>query len=118
MPSANFTTLVWLYNDLEGSSTGPILCNAVNAVGLCCVEWGAHTVLVAQDAGQQVTWSQDWRLYWMLLTAAVIATTVYAQDMPDMKGDRARQRKTLPSSLYMGRELPGSLWLPLLSCGR
>ena len=29
-------------------------------------------------------------------TAAVIATTVHAQDIPDMKGDQARQGKTLP----------------------
>lgn len=95
-PSAAFMTLVWLYNDLEGSSTGPILRNVVNAAGLCCLGWGGHTVLRGKDSGQQITWSQDWRLYWMLMTAAAIATTVHAQDMPDMKGDLARQRKTFP----------------------
>lgn len=95
-PSATFMTLVWLYNDLEGSSTGPILRNVVNAAGLCCLGWGGHTVLMGKDSGQQIHWSQDWRLYWMLTTAGAIATTVHAQDMPDMKGDRARQRKTFP----------------------
>lgn len=95
-PSATFTTLVWLYNDLEGSSTGPILRNVVNAAGLCCLGWGGHTVLLSKDASDQTHLSQDWLLHWILVTAAVVATTVHAQDMPDMKGDRARQRKTLP----------------------
>lgn len=95
-PSVAFMTLVWLYNDLEGSSTGPILRNVVNAAGLCCLGWGGHTVLMGEDSGKHITWSQDWRLYWMLMTAAAIATTVHAQDMPDMKGDRARSRKTFP----------------------
>lgn len=95
-PSATFTTLVWLYNDLEGSSTGPILRNVVNAAGLCCLGWGAHTVLLAKDAGDPASLSQDWLPHWILVTAAVVATTVHAQDMPDMKGDRARQRKTFP----------------------
>lgn len=95
-PSATFTTLVWLYNDLEGSSTGPILRNVVNAAGLCCLGWGAHTVLLATDKSDQSSLPQSWFLKWMLLTAVVVATTVHAQDMPDMKGDRARKRKTLP----------------------
>lgn len=95
-PSATFTTLVWLYNDLGGSSTGPILRDIVNAAGLCCLGWGGHTVLLAKEARGQASLSQDWLLYWILVTAAVVATTVHAQDMPDMKGDRARQRKTLP----------------------
>lgn len=95
-PSATFTTLVWLYNDLEGSSTGPMLRNMVNAAGLCCLGWGGHNVLLAKEARDQAPLSQDWLLHWILVTAAVIATTVHAQDMPDMKGDGARQRKTLP----------------------
>lgn len=95
-PSAAFTTLVWLYNDLEGSSTGPILRNVVNAAGLCCLGWGGHTVLLAKDTSGRISPSQDWFLKWVLVTAAVVATTVHAQDMPDMKGDRARKRKTFP----------------------
>lgn len=95
-PSVTFTTLVWLYNDLEGSSTGPILRNVVNAAGLSCLGWGGHTVLLSKDASDRSHLSQDWLLHWILVTAAVVATTVHAQDMPDMKGDRARQRKTLP----------------------
>lgn len=95
-PSATFTTLVWLYNDLEGSSSGPILRNVVNAAGLCCLGWGGHTVLLAKDASDRLPLSHDWFLKWMLVTAAVVATTVHAQDMPDMRGDRARQRQTFP----------------------
>lgn len=95
-PSATFTTLVWLYNDLEGSSTGPILRNVVNAAGLCCLGWGVHTVLLAKEARDQASLSQDWLLHWIIVTVAVVATTVHAQDMPYMKGDRARKRKTLP----------------------
>lgn len=102
-PSATFTTLVWLYNDLEGSSTGPILRNVVNAAGLCCLGWGGHTVLLSRDTSDQSHLSQGWLLHWILVTAAVVATTVHAQDMPDMKGDRARQRKTLP--LVYGEEV-------------
>lgn len=94
-PSVAFTTLVWLYNDLEGSSAGPILRNVVNAAGLCCLGWGGHTVLET-DLNEHIPLSLDWRLSWVLLTAAVVATTVHAQDMPDVNGDRARQRRTFP----------------------
>lgn len=94
-PSAAFTTLVWLYNDLEGSSAGPVLRNVVNAAGLCCLGWGGHTVL-ASDLNEQISLSLDWRLKWIIVTAAVVATTVHAQDMPDVKGDLARQRRTFP----------------------
>ncbi|KAI3391513.1 hypothetical protein diail_7192 [Diaporthe ilicicola] len=94
-PSAAFTTLAWLYNDLEGSSAGPILRNVINAAGLCCLGWGGHDVLTG-NVGDNAGWFQNWFLNWTLVTAAMIATTVHAQDLPDMKGDQARDRKTLP----------------------
>ncbi|KAK4182972.1 UbiA prenyltransferase family [Podospora australis] len=79
----------WLYNDLDGDSTGPVERNFWNAIGLGCLGWGSAGVLLGQAAAGS-------RWDWMLLMGAVIFTTVHAQDMEDMEGDLARGRKTPP----------------------
>ncbi|KAI1436710.1 UbiA prenyltransferase family-domain-containing protein [Xylaria sp. CBS 124048] len=91
LPSTTLMTVVWLYNDLDGCSTGPIMRNALNAAGLACFGWGAVSVLLDGQLGEGNT-ARDW----MVLTAVIVLTTVHVQDLPDMEGDRARNRQTAP----------------------
>ena len=104
-PSVTLMTFIWLYNDLDGSSTGPWQRNAINAAGLACFGWGASEVLIGERArdGESTLFH-----YWFVLMAVVVTTTVHAQDMPDMDGDRARGRKTMPL-LYSEKWARGSL---------
>lgn len=122
-PAAPLVSLIWLYNDLEGSSAGPIQRNVINALALACFGWGALTVLVpdamtsAEGSGGILALlaRTAWRIIggdggdgvgggvgtevlqsWTLLIALVVATTVHAQDFPDIEGDRERGRQSMP----------------------
>lgn len=94
-PTVSFMVLVWMYNDLEGSDVGPISKNLLNAGGLASWGWGGIAVL---SGGASALEAQTWNVLakWILLTGAVVITTIHAQDLPDVKGDAARNRKTLP----------------------
>ncbi|GAW14767.1 hypothetical protein ANO14919_041700 [Xylariales sp. No.14919] len=91
LPSTTLMTMIWLYNDLEGSSTGPLVRNLLNAVGLACFGWGAVCVLLAGATGDE-NMTRDW----LLLSVAIVTTTVHIQDLPDKEGDKARRRRTVP----------------------
>ena len=92
-PSVTLMTMVWLYNDLDGSSVGVIQRNVLNAIGLACFGWGSVSVLLAGNFS-----SDGLRLLqnWTMLTATAVATTIHTQDLPDMVGDRTRGRRTIP----------------------
>ncbi|KAF2965052.1 hypothetical protein GQX73_g8511 [Xylaria multiplex] len=91
LPSTTLMTMIWLYNDLEGSSVGPFVRNLLNAAGLACFGWGAVCVLLSGGTGDGNVLRD-----WLLLTAVVVLTTVHIQDLPDEEGDRARKRQTVP----------------------
>ncbi|KAH7014404.1 UbiA prenyltransferase family-domain-containing protein, partial [Microdochium trichocladiopsis] len=78
-PAGVLICLMWVYNDLDGSSAGPLQRNLLNAAGLACFGWGALGAL-----------------RWTLLIALIVATTIHAQDFPDLEGDRERGRRTMP----------------------
>lgn len=92
-PSVTFMTLVWLYNDLDVAGAGPLQRNMLNAAAFACFGWGAVTTLsgFSKDVGHNTV-----LIHWILLTAAVIMTTIHAQDFPDVAGDKIRGRKTIP----------------------
>ncbi|KAI8960146.1 hypothetical protein F5Y11DRAFT_330929 [Daldinia sp. FL1419] len=90
IPSAIIMILLWLYNDLGGANAGPLQRNVINAVACACFGWGAYISLY--NFGETV----NTRLCnWIIVTAAVIMTTTHAQDLPDMLGNKARDRKTI-----------------------
>ncbi|KAL8712488.1 MAG: hypothetical protein Q9220_003336 [cf. Caloplaca sp. 1 TL-2023] len=92
--SAAFAICTWLYNDLEGSSEGPLIRNALNAAGLVSLYAGATAIVLdTSGSGAQLS-TQTW--IWLACIAAVILTTVQVQDFADRDGDVARQRKTMP----------------------
>jgi len=89
--SVTLMVFVWLYNDLGGDGAGPRQRNALNAAGLSCFGWGAIQALLGGDCPLS-----DFIYKWLMLLAAVITTTVHAQDFPDVDGDGASGRKTMP----------------------
>ncbi|KAI1737052.1 UbiA prenyltransferase family-domain-containing protein [Xylaria scruposa] len=111
VPSVTLMTFLWLYNDLEGSSADPLIRNGLNAIGLSCFGWGATTALFAGEISAE---GQRILVRWMALMAAMMATTVQAQDFPDTAGDIARGRKTIPV-LYGSNFARTSLAVPAIA---
>ncbi|KAK2000993.1 UbiA prenyltransferase [Colletotrichum falcatum] len=86
--TASMMALLWMYDDLDGN--GYIWGrNALNTCGIMCFGSGALEVLSRGEL-LPASWA------WIGLTGAAAATTVQALDFPDMEGDRARGRKTVP----------------------
>jgi 4-hydroxybenzoate polyprenyltransferase len=83
---------VW-YNNYEGADANPIVRNTINAFGYICFTSGALEVA----AGSKVALLGCGTLAkWLGMIAAIIFTTVHAQDMYDQEGDAARGRRTVP----------------------
>ncbi|KAK6954132.1 hypothetical protein Daesc_004094 [Daldinia eschscholtzii] len=90
-PCSVIMVLAWLYNDLGAGNASLLQRNVINAVALSCFGWGALIVLFHFE-GTAATLLRNWTI----LTATVMLTTVHVQDFPDIPGDRARGRKTIP----------------------
>jgi 4-hydroxybenzoate polyprenyltransferase len=84
--------LTWMYNDLGGADEDFRLRNLINACGFIC--HGSGSTLIAAGFGSYALSKQA--EIWLVLTGAVIFTTLQVQDLPDMKGDAVRGRRTLP----------------------
>ncbi|TID05078.1 Fumagillin beta-trans-bergamotene synthase [Colletotrichum higginsianum] len=106
LPTLSMTTLLWMYNDLDGSSIDIWARNAINTGGIMCFSAGSLAVL----SGAALL-PRSWA--WIAVTGAAIATTVQALDFPDMEGDRARGRKTIPL-LYGEKVARGGLAVAVL----
>jgi 4-hydroxybenzoate polyprenyltransferase len=96
VPSVTLMAMIWLYNDLDGSGAGPIQRNILNAAGLACFGWGGIYVLLGGEGTSDFEIAGRVPWHWLIFIAMVVATTVHAQDLPDMVGDKARGRQTLP----------------------
>jgi 4-hydroxybenzoate polyprenyltransferase len=81
-----------MYNELDGANENWIVRNVLNACGLSCFSVGA--AVVATGFGQHAVLDRAYT--WIALLAIVIATTVQMQDLPDMQGDKIRNRKSVP----------------------
>ncbi|TDZ20850.1 Fumagillin beta-trans-bergamotene synthase [Colletotrichum orbiculare MAFF 240422] len=88
-PTVTMMALLYMYNDLDGSSVNIWARNAINTGGIMCFGAGALQVL----SGAELV-PRGW--VWIGLTGAAIATTVQALDFMDVEGDRARGRQTIP----------------------
>ena len=81
-----------MYNDLGGADVHFITRNLLNAFGYMCYSSGS--MLVAVGHGQyHLSTMADW---WLAIIGGIIFTTLQMQDMPDVEGDAARNRKTIP----------------------
>ncbi|KAF2012922.1 hypothetical protein BU24DRAFT_425524 [Aaosphaeria arxii CBS 175.79] len=87
--------LGWIYNELGGADRSCIGKNVVNALGYVTFSTGAISVAVP---GTFTIRGYEW----FLLTGLMVLTTVQMQDLPDMEGDAARARNTVPLVIGSG----------------
>ena len=90
--STSLMALTWLYNDLGGADEHYLVRNLLNAFGLLSFGTGATFILGGQSDNRLTSRGQQW----FFMIGAIITTTVHVQDLPDMQGDIARNRKTVP----------------------
>ena len=103
--------LTWMYNDLEGADENYIVRNLINCAGFMCYSSG--TTIVAAGYGQYTLTSRGYR--WLGIVGGIIFTTLQMQDMPDVEGDKARGRRTLPLvhgdwAARLSIAIPGTIW--------
>lgn len=82
----------WVYNEVGAANDNLLARNLLNALGYMTFAAGAVRVACIQA---ETTLSLDFRI-WMVLLAAVVATTIQFQDLYDQAGDRLRGRQTMP----------------------
>ncbi|KAL8653588.1 MAG: hypothetical protein Q9210_002006 [Variospora velana] len=94
---------VW-YNDLRGSDGNPLIRNIINGCGFVCFSSGAMQVAIGGFQTEVQVSESALQLYgwWFFVIACVVSSTVETQDMPDQRGDAARNRKTIPLVLGDG----------------
>ncbi|KAF2006856.1 UbiA prenyltransferase [Amniculicola lignicola CBS 123094] len=83
---------IWMYDDLDGANQGIWLRNALQACGIM----GFSAGVTAITAGSPAYGITNGATLWMCLNGLVVFTTVHAQDLPDIVGDAARGRRTIP----------------------
>ena len=90
--SVTLTVGTLMYNDLHGADENFVIRNLLNAFGYICYSSGS--MIVAAGYGQHEL--NDSATWWLAIIGAIIFTTLQMQDMPDVEGDAARDRKTIP----------------------
>lgn len=79
------------YNNLRGADTSCVVRNLINAFGFVCFASGAMQAAVGKS--RPVFQLLGW---WYCIIACIVFTTVQIQDMYDQRGDKVRNRKTVP----------------------
>ncbi|KOS21108.1 Digeranylgeranylglyceryl phosphate synthase [Escovopsis weberi] len=86
--AASMAVFCWLHNDLAGSM-GIWQRNALNTAAIASGGCGGLMVLFGGELPTKA-------FHWAVITGAAVMTTIHTQDLPDMEGDRARGRMTVP----------------------
>ncbi|MCJ1257383.1 hypothetical protein MMC24_005208 [Lignoscripta atroalba] len=84
--------MTWMYNDLGGADENYLVRNLMNVGGFVCFSSGATAVAVGY--GQHELNKKAYS--WLAIVGAIVFSTLQMQDLPDMEGDAARGRRTLP----------------------
>ena len=90
--SVTLMVMTWMYNDLGGADINFVTRNLLNAFGYICYSSGSMTVGAGygqHELNETATW-------WLAIIGSIIFTTLQMQDMPDVEGDAARGRRTIP----------------------
>lgn len=82
--------LTWMYNDLGGSDDNFLVRNIIIAVAYTLYGSGALRVTCDHTSVNRNA------MVWLIVIGCIIFTTMHVQDLKDMRGDRARDRKTAP----------------------
>ncbi|KAF2672543.1 hypothetical protein BT63DRAFT_199048 [Microthyrium microscopicum] len=94
--SASLMSFIWLYNDLDGANSSPIMRNALNAFGLLSFSIGSTAVAVTTKSGHGGGSFAPTAVTWFSILWLAICTTIHAQDFADIAGDKARGRCSAP----------------------
>jgi 4-hydroxybenzoate polyprenyltransferase len=90
--SLTIMTLIWLYNDIGVADDHWILRNTINSAAI--LSWGAGaTWILIEERDAKLT---PKGMKWFTLLFCIMATTLQAQDLRDIEGDKAKGRQTLP----------------------
>ena len=108
--AATLMVMTWMYNDLGGADDGVVVRNLLNAFGYMC--YGSGSMIVAAKYGEHEL--NPTARYWLAMMGGIIFTTLQMQDMPDVEGDAARGRKTIPL-LYGDTVARYSIAVPVLA---
>ena len=84
-------TLTWMYNDLRGGDEDFVLRDLIIAVAFAVYNEGSLRIACGTD---HCVTPAGFR--WIALISAVVFTTMHIQDLKDVDGDLARERRTLP----------------------
>lgn len=82
--------LTWMYNDLQG---GESIVGRNLIISMAAGLYDLGSVRVACGTGTSVN---ETGIRWILMIAAVILSTMHIQELKDTKGDKWRNRQTVP----------------------
>ncbi|KAH6639971.1 UbiA prenyltransferase family-domain-containing protein [Truncatella angustata] len=88
-------TLNWVYNDIGLANSHWALRNLMNALGITTIGAGAISVAF-KGYEYDISVDRTAMYRWLFLCAAVLMSTVQAQDLYDQEGDSVRGRSTAP----------------------
>ena len=110
--------LAWMYNDLQGADEHWFLRNVINAAGFMGYSSGVmkvallpHRLLFSSFMSTSTSTAAKTAIAvtlnnksatWLVIIGFIILTTVQIHDLPDIEGDRARDRQTAPLVLGEG----------------
>jgi len=83
--------MAWVYNDLEAANENFHLRNVANALGIAAFNAGSTIAITGTASGLNVK-----GYIWLCILGAAIYSTISVLDMPDIAGDSARGRRTMP----------------------
>jgi len=85
--------LSWLYSEADWGSASIVARSTLTGIGALWYNWGALLALSGVGSSTQLTTQGS---VWLVLTGVVMLTTIHATDIPDIEGDRASERRTIP----------------------
>jgi 4-hydroxybenzoate polyprenyltransferase len=89
--------LAWIYNDLGAANENFHIRNITNALGIAAFNAGSIVALTGASGLNSMGY------IWLCILAAAICSTISILDMPDITGDSARGRQTMP--IVYGHEI-------------
>ncbi|KAH7097285.1 UbiA prenyltransferase family-domain-containing protein [Auriculariales sp. MPI-PUGE-AT-0066] len=84
--------LSWAYNETYFGNESILGRSFLTATGAMCYNWGAVVILADVSATQL----SHRGFMWLFIAWCIVITTFHATDIPDMEGDAARGRRTVP----------------------
>ena len=85
--------LDYSYNDLGGGDRSFLMRNLLNGCAFLCYNSGALEIALGATS-ESIYNPTTWR--WLMMTSAIVISTIHTQDLADQAGDKLTKRSTLP----------------------